>query len=218
MSEEIKVGDKVRVREDAPKIYTEGWSCDWLHAHSNVRKTEGDSAEIELDCYALVIPLKYLVKVEEEKKEAKYKVGNWVMISGVFNPQLNGMIGWISRIDEDGNKVSFQDGRFAIVEDKYLTLITQPTEQTEAEEDARIRQMETELDEFRKAKLDRMLHPEKPTFEVTIDNVAMNWQRYEADLAKEVALKVANKYTDPKEAAEYAVSVAKAVAEGLKRK
>lgn len=218
MEKEIKVGDKVRVREDAPKIYTEGWSCDWLHAHSNVRKTEGDSAEIELDCYALVIPLKYLVKVEEEKKEAKYKVGNWVMISGVFNPQLNGMIGWISRIDEDGNKVSFQDGRFAIVEDKYLTLITQPTEQTEAEEDARIRQMETELDEFRKAKLDRMLHPEKPTFEVTIDNVAMNWQRYEADLAKEVALKVANKYTDPKEAAEYAVSVAKAVAEGLKRK
>lgn len=218
MSEEIKVGDKVRVREDAPKIYTEGWSCDWLHAHSNVRKTEGDSAEIELDCYALVIPLKYLVKVEEEKKEAKYKVGNWVMISGVFNPQLNGMIGWISRIDEDGNKVSFQDGRFAIVEDKYLTLITQPTEQTEAEEDARIRQMETELDEFRKAKLDRMLHPEKPTYEVAVDNVAMDWQRYEADLAKEVALKVANKYTDPKEAAEYAVSVAKAVAEGLKRK
>ena len=218
MEKGIKVGDKVRVREDAPKIYTEGWSCDWLHAHSNVRKTEGDSAEIELDCYALVIPLKYLVKIEEEAKEAKYKVGNWVMISGVFNPQLNGMIGWISRIDEDGNKVSFQDGRFAIVEDKYLTLITQPTEQTEAEEDARIRQMETELDEFRKAKLDRMLHPEKPTFEVTIDNVAMNWQRYEADLAKEVALKVANKYNGPKEAAEYAVSVAKAVAEGLKRK
>lgn len=218
MEKEIKVGDKVRVREDAPKIYTEGWSCDWLHAHSNVRKTEGDSAEIELDCYALVIPLKYLVKVDAEAKEAKYKVGNWVMISGVFNPQLNGMIGWISRIDEDGNKVSFQDGRFAIVEDKYLTLITQPTEQTEAEEDARIRQMETELDEFRKAKLDRMLHPEKPTFEVTIDNVAMNWQRYEADLAKEVALKVANKYNGPKEAAEYAVSVAKAVAEGLKRK
>ena len=218
MEKGIKVGDRVRVREDAPKIYTEGWSCDWLHAHSNVRKTEGDSAEIELDCYALVIPLKYLVEVEGEEKEAKYKVGNWVMISGVFNPQLNGMIGWISRIDEDGNKVSFQDGRFAIVEDKYLTPITQPTEQTEAEEDARIRQMETELDEFRKAKLDRMLHPEKPTFEVTIDNVAMNWQRYEADLAKEVALKVANKYNDPKQLAEYAVKCAKAVAEGLKRK
>lgn len=46
----------------------------------------------------------------------------------------------------------------------------------------------------------------------------MNWQRYEADLAKEVALKVANKFNAPHEAAEYAVSVAKSVVEGLKRK
>lgn len=222
MSEEIKVGDKVRVSEDVPAMYVEGINRVFAKSESEVEVMDDGNARIFIETedslYQLVIPCKYLVKVGEEAKEAKYKVGNWVMISGVFNPQLNGMIGWISRIDEDGNKVSFQDGRFAIVEDKYLTLITQPTEQTEAEEDARIRQMETELDEFRKAKLDRMLHPEKPTFEVTIDNVAMDWQRYTADLAKEVALKVANKYTDPKEAAEYAVSVAKAVAEGLKRK
>lgn len=154
MSEEIKVGDKVRVREDAPKIYTEGWSCDWLHAHSDVRKTEGDSAEIELDCYALVIPLKYLIKVDAE-----------------------------------------------------------------AEEDARIRQNEAELEAFRKSELDRVLYPEKShTYEVTVDNVAMDWQRYEADLAKEIALKVANKYNDPKQLTGYAVKCAKAVAEGLKRK
>lgn len=44
------------------------------------------------------------------------------------------------------------------------------------------------------------------------------WLRYEADLAKEIALKVANKYNDPKEAADYAVSVAKAVVENLKKK
>lgn len=95
--------------------------------------------------------------------------------------------------------------------------LVQPKEQTE--EAARIRQMEAELDEFRKAELDKVLHPEKyHTYEVTIDNVAMNWQRYEADLAKEIALKVANKYNDPKEAADYAVSVAKAVAENLKKK
>lgn len=159
-----------------------------------------------------------MIECKVEPIATKYKVGDWVMISGVLNPQLNGMIGWISRIDKDGNKVSFQDGRFAIVEDKYLTLITQPAEQTEAEEDTRIRQMEAELDEFRKAELDRVLHPEKPIFKVTIDNVAMNWQRYEANLAKEVVSKVANKYNDPKEAAEYAVSVVKAVVDGLKRK
>ena len=40
----------------------------------------------------------------------------------------------------------------------------------------------------------------------------------ESDLAKEVALKVANKYNGPEQAAEYAVSVAKAVVDGLKNK
>lgn len=38
------------------------------------------------------------------------------------------------------------------------------------------------------------------------------------DLAKEIAVRVANKYNDPEEVADYAVKVAKAVAERLKRK
>lgn len=53
---------------------------------------------------------------------------------------------------------------------------------------------------------------------VEIDLTDSYWDAYTAGLAKEVALKVANKFNDPKEAAEYAVSVAKAVVEGLKRK
>ena len=53
---------------------------------------------------------------------------------------------------------------------------------------------------------------------VEVDLTDSYWDAYTADLAKEVALKVANKFNDPKEAAEYAVSVAKAVVEGLKRK
>ena len=60
--------------------------------------------------------------------------------------------------------------------------------------------------------------PERPTYEVTVDNVTINWPRYEADLAKEIALKVTDEYSDPKEAADYAVSVAKAVVENLKKK
>ena len=89
----------------------------------------------------------------------------------------------------------------------------------DAEEDARIRQKEAELEAFIKSELNRVLYPEKShTYEVTVDNVAMDWQRYEADLAKEIALKVANKYNDPKQLTEYAVKCAKAVAEGLKRK
>ncbi len=92
-------------------------------------------------------------------------------------------------------------------------------EPTEPTEDEIIRQREAEFDEFRKEELDRVLHPEKyTTYEVTIDNMAMDWQRYTADLAKEIALKVANKYNNPKEAADCAVSVAKAVVENLKKK
>ena len=53
---------------------------------------------------------------------------------------------------------------------------------------------------------------------VEVDLSDSYWNAYTADLAKEVALKVANKFNDPEQAAEYAVSVAKAVVEGLKRK
>ena len=56
------------------------------------------------------------------------------------------------------------------------------------------------------------------TFPIVFDLTDSYWDAYAADLTKEVALKVANKFNDPKEAAEYAVSVAKVVVEGLKRK
>lgn len=121
-------------------------------------------------------------------------------------------------VDGDAAIITYGYQEIAIPLKYLVNADAEAKEPTEAEEDARIRQKEAELDEFKKAELDRILHPEKPTFEVTIDNVTMNWQRYEADLAKEVALKVANKFNDPKQAAEYAVKVAKAVVEGLKRK
>ena len=246
MSEEIKVGDKVRVREDAPKIYTEGWLCDWLHAHSNVRKTEGDSAEIELDCYALVIPLKYLVKVEEEKKEAKFKVGDKV----IFIP--TGKVKVVSRINANSlytvtepngqsplfvretelapyiehNAPKFKVGdrvrnvksdlcgivlniEHGIVEvgipydkEKHywntdIVELFEPTEQTEAEKKPNVGSIK---------------------IPVEVDLTDGYWDAYTADLAKEIALKVANKYDDPKQLTEYAVKCAKAVAEGLKRK
>ena len=188
MSNEIKVGDKVRVREDAPKIYTEGWSCGWRHAHSNVKKTEGDSAKIELDYCALVIPTKYLVKVED-KANPKFKVND--VVRTVFNETTH-----ITSVLENGNYYLYGMGN-EYPEDN-LTLVepyTKPTEQTEAE---------------------KPNHTIK--IPVEVDLTESFWDAYTADLAKEIALKVANKYTDPKETAEYAVKVAKAVVEGLKRK
>ncbi len=47
-----------------------------------------------------------------------------------------------------------------------------------------------------------------------------DWDVYTADLAKEMAVKIVNKHMDnnSNEVGEYAVSVAKAVVEGLKRR
>lgn len=202
MEKGIKVGDRVRVSEDAPRIYTDGWRFDWRNSDSLVGIVEEDDAVISPDDSgeeALVIPCKYLVKVDTDAKEpSRIFYGDYAKVASQSLEEL---------------KIKAHPEWFPITEH------TEHTEHTKAEEDARIRQKEAELEAFRKSELDRVLYPEKShTYEVTVDNVAMDWQRYEAALAKEVALKVANKYTDPKEAAEYAVSVAQAVVEGLKRK
>ena len=71
---EIKVGDKVRVREDAPKVYQKGSVFDYTEYQSTVHELDGDAAIIGLDIedspiYSapIAIPTKYLVKVADEK-------------------------------------------------------------------------------------------------------------------------------------------------------
>lgn len=139
MSNEIKVGDTVRFNYDTtPRIYliysniSVGAICivdDIQDGNSVVKYDDGEQIK------TLVIPTKYLIKVEDEAKE----------------PTKNPNVG-------------------------------------------------------------------KITIPVKADLTDSYWDAYAAELAKEVALKVANKYNDPKEVAEYAVKVAKAVVEGLKRK
>ena len=337
-SMEIKQGDKVKVSKDAPKVYLSSVNNLFKYHVCKVEEVDGDSAiirytDIGID-RLLAIPTKYLIKVDAETKEAKFKVGDKVVRKNVStvrtiisidyvdddedptyyyntvdsqgnnpmdfleselilyiestpkykkgdrvkicskNAERFGCVGTILEVHDNGTvDVDFNDyyvgghlysvdfiepyiepsapkikigdrvrniesGLIGVVDKivygnmawvngvdgkryhwKFDKLeLIKPTEQTEVEEYARIRQKEAELEEFIKAELDRILHPEKPTFEVTIDDVAMNWQRYAADLAKEVALKVANKFNAPEQAAEYAVSVAKAVVEGLKKK
>lgn len=171
-----------------------------------------------------------LIRSYTEPTAPKFKVGDRVRFKNIYELQKvkDKSFRWmlvmfaskeatITVVEDNGFYRVDIDPSIDGINDDMIECKVEPTEQT-AEEDTRIRQMEAELDEFRKAELDRVLHPEKPIFEVTIDNVAMNWQRYEADLAKEIVLKVANKFNTPHEAAEYAVSVAKAVVDGLKRK
>ena len=149
-----------------------------------------------------------LIKVEEEAKEAKFKRGDKVVSKPPFVEKVWTVLGY-----DDKMPYMVKVGNGKYINERNLELCTA---ETEAEI---IRQREAELNEFAKEELDRVHHPEKyTTYEVTNDNVAMDWEKYTADLAKEIALKVANKYNGPEQAAEYAVKVAKAVVEGLKRK
>lgn len=156
---------------------------------------DGDAAAITYGYQEIAIPLKYLVKVEEEKKapEYKYQVGQKVK-SAYANEILT--------IKERCGRVR-HDNVYKVEEYAYtwneceLQPCTEPTEQTEAEKKPNVGSI---------------------TIPVEVDLTDSYWDTYTADLAKEVALKVANKYNGPKEAAEYAVLVAKAVVEGLKNK
>ena len=194
MSNEIKVGDKVRVREDAPRVYTRGLWEVFEKRDSNVDSVEDGTAVISTGPHIIAIPLKYLIKVEEKKEpEYKYQVGQKVK-SAYANEILT--------IKERCGRVS-HDNVYKVEEYDYtwneceLQPCTEPTEQTEAEKKPNVGSIK---------------------IPVEVDLTDSYWDAYTANLAKEVALKVANKYNGPKEAAEYAVLVAKAVVEGLKRK
>lgn len=215
MTNEIEVGDKVRVREDAPKVYQKGSVFDYTEHQSAVHELDGDAAIIGLDIedspiYSapIAIPTKYLIKVEEEAKEAKFKRGDKVVSKPPFVEKVWTVFGYDDKMPY---MVKVGDGEY--INERNLEPYAEPTE------DEINRQREAEFNEFAKEELDRVHQPEKyTTHEVTNDNVAMDWEKYTADLAKDVALKVANKYNDPEQAAEYAVKFAKAVVEGLKRK
>lgn len=266
---EIKVGDKVRVSKDAPRIYTQ--NCLNLSLHN----TDFEVANIEDGCaniqnkdgiltIAYVIPTKYLTKVENEAKEPKFKVGEIVRYrydgklyiveckTGKYYyalRQVGGDIMMHDVLESDlelvtepkqgikvGDVIDTPDGKGTVRSsygDYWVAQLdngewyihmetnmpyapyTEPTSPTIKIGDF-VRVLENPHAPLllRHGKTLGKYH----TYEVTVDTVAMDWQHYEADLAKEIALKVANKYSDPAEAADYAVSVAKAVVENLKRK
>ena len=224
MSNEIKQGDKVRVSEKTPIEYNpHGEYAPLSVINSVVRCVVNDYAMCEpiWDDGAIqtpfLIPTKYLVKVDAE---AKIKLGDMVRVKGNLHepfcldadlhleipnipPHAVSQKEWkvISvedRRDCAGHIYTLRSGDSFIynIPEDCVELI-EPTEQTEAEEKPNIGSIK---------------------IPVEVDLTDSYWDAYAADLAKEIALKVANKYNDPEQAAEYAVSVAKAVVEGLKRK
>lgn len=202
MTNKIKVGDKVRVRKDAPRVYLRDW-CKAVEY--DVYAVDGDAAIITYGYQEIAIPLKYLVKVNAEAKEAKFKKGDRIKFKNIFELQKvkDKSFRWmlamfaskeatITAVEDNGLYRVDIDPSIGGINDDMIECKVEPTE---AEKKPNVGSIK---------------------IPVEVDLSDSYWDAYAADLAKEVALKVANKYNGPKEAAEYAVLVAKAVVEGLK--
>lgn len=251
-SMEIKQGDKVRVSKDIPQFYRRYNSYRVFEVEHQVVDIKDGLALLDSipSKYVTIIPTKYLVKVDAETKEAKFKKGDKVKVNLPRSIRHN-TIGTVVFAYASGNTVNvdFGDDNEPIYCDcDCLELYTEPTEPKIKVGD-RVRNIESGLIGI----VDKIVYgnivwvngvdgkryhwksyglefiepteqteAEKPSHTITIpvevDLTDSCWDAYTADLAKEVALKVANKFNNPEQAAEYAVSVAKAVVEGLKRK
>lgn len=216
MSNEIKQGDKVRVSSRVPRIYERFGSM--IAPHYECKVVEIDDGMALLDSipvkHVFLFPLKYLVKVDAETKEPKFKVGDVVRIKPTADKLHQGYqngYAWLPERDEYLGRVAsvkeiWCDGSIILSirnnmlwEPIDLEPYTEPTEQTEAEKKPNVGSIK---------------------IPVEVDLTDSYWVQYEADLAKEIVLKTVNSASDkrPSAIAEYAVSVAKAVVEGLKRK
>lgn len=189
--EQIKVGDIVRVSKDAPMMYNP------KEMDGIVMEIDGEDAFIKSECtgippyppfWVLAIPAKYLIKVNAEPKEPTIKVGDVVENLESHNKGIVGNIG--------GNFVLVDilgsDNRGYWSFDAIKPV--QPKEPTEKPNFGKI------------------------TIPVEADLTDSFWDAYTADLAKEIAVKIASPLSyETKVVAEYAVSIAKSVVENLKR-
>ena len=201
-SMEIKVGDKVRVSKDAPKMYLRGFDHIFTGVESVVSEVEDDNAVIIFNTghinSQITIPTKYLVKVDAEAKEPTapaIKVGDNV------RNIITGEVGRVLDIQRHVAKVDV----VCDWKDRYWDLNNIEVFVPKTEE---CHYIPTEAE---KPNIGSIKIP------VEVDLTDSYWDAYAAELAKEVVFKVANKFNAPHEAAEYAVTVAKAVVEGLKR-
>lgn len=83
-SMEIKQGDRVRVSKDIPQFYLEYNSYRMFEIEHRVVDVNIEDGFALLDSippkFTTILPAKYLVKVDAEAKEAKFKVGDKVVV------------------------------------------------------------------------------------------------------------------------------------------
>lgn len=202
--EQIKVGDIVRVSEDAPKVYTYGWSTTFKHNDCKVLAVEDGNAVIESGWFEKTIPTKYLVKVNAEPK-SKYKVGDRVKFKSLDELcKLQGQsFRWL--LSEFANK----EATITAVEDNgFYRVDIDPS--VGGINDAMI---ECKVEPKEKPNVSTITIPVEP------DLTDGFWRVYEADLAKEIAVKLAGNvnFNDAKEKAAYVVKYAREIIENLKK-
>lgn len=215
MSNEIKQGDKVRVSRDIPQFYRRYNSYRVFEVEHQVVDIEDGLALLDSipSKYVTTIPTKYLVKVEAEAKEAKYRKDDKVCINkSSLKHGLRGEILTIIGVDVSDRTYYVQSRcmRSPIwLREDEISPYVEPTEQTEAEK--------TNTDSL-VAEINKVIEGYCKAFADIADS--FDWQHYAADLAKEIVLKTVNSASDrrPMAIAEYATDIAKAVVEGLKRK
>lgn len=230
MSNEIKQGDKVRVSKDAPKMYLRGFDHIFTGVESVVSEVEDDNAVIIFSTDHIngqtTIPTKYLVKVDAEAKEAKYRKGDRIKFKNIYELQKvkDKSFRWmlvmfaskeatITAVEDNGFYRVDIDPSIGGINDDMIECKVEPTEHTEAEEEPCV----DRINFAERIKRQREAH------QAIVDefrNKSFDWDAYAADLAKEVVLKTVNSASDrrPSVIAEYATDIAKAVVEGLKRK
>lgn len=222
---EIKVGDKVRVSRDIPQFYLEYNSYRMFEIEHRVVDVNMEDGFALLDSippkFTTILPIKYLVKVEAEAKEAKIKLGDMVRVKGSLHepfcldadlhleitnmpPHAVSQKEW--KVIKVENRRDCAEHIYALNNgDSFIYNIPEdcvelvkPTEQTEAE----------------KPNIGSIKIP------VEVDLTDSYWDAYAADLAREIVLKTANvsMHKTPEEVARHAVKVATAVMQELKGK
>lgn len=193
MSNEIKVGDKVHVREDAPRIYLKGWNA---VVEYRVYAIDGEAAIITYGYQEITIPLKYLVKVDAEKKEPEYKYQVGQKVKSAYANEILTIKERCGRVRHD-NVYKVEEYAYTWNECE-LQPCTEPTEQTEAEKKPNVGSIK---------------------IPVEVDLTDSYWDAYAADLAKEIAVKLAGStnFINAKEKAAYVVKYAREIVENLKK-
>lgn len=267
---EIKQGDKVRVSSRVPRIYERFGSM--IAPHYECKVVEIDDGMALLDSipakHIFLFPLKYLVKVDAEAKEAKIKLGDMVRVKNLHEPFCLDAERHLEITNIPPRAVSQKEWKVINVEvrrdcaghiytlnngDSFIYNIpedcvelVEPTEQTQAQTDANEKLQEeyarfmsghTPISFADRIEQNRILHRMRvisqddflkeinpAEHEVNpkprlIPKIMFNtefWVKYEADLAKEIALKLVNN-ENPNKIGEVAAKVAKSVVENLKK-